>query len=99
MGDVRESARVSVNGQVVQTLWSVPFECNISKFVTAGNNTLKIEVTNLPANAIAELDRQKVEWRKFKEINVVDLNYKKTTYANWAPMPSGLLGPVKVLKY
>lgn len=96
LGDVRESARVLVNGQAVTTLWSVPFECKIGKFLKKGENTLRIEVTNLPANAIADLDRRNVEWRKFKEINFVDINYKKTTYSNWKLMPSGLLGPVKL---
>ena len=94
LGDVRESARVIVNGQTVTTLWSVPFECNIGKFLKKGENKLQLEVTNLPANAIADLDRRKVEWRIFKEINFVDINYKKSNYGNWQPMPCGLLGPV-----
>ena len=62
-----------------------------------GKNTLRIEVTNLPANRIADMDRQGVAWRKMKEINVVDINYKKTSYANWKPVESGLNGKV-VLK-
>jgi len=96
LGDVRESARVLVNGKAVATLWSVPFECNIRKYLKEGENKLQIEVTNLPANAIADLDRRKVEWRKFKEINFVDINYKKSNYGDWQPMTSGLLGPVKI---
>jgi len=96
LGDVRESARVIVNGQPVTTLWSVPFECKIGKFLKKGVNSLQIEVTNLPANAIADLDRRKVEWRMFKEINMVDINYKKSDYSMWKPMPSGLLGPVRI---
>jgi hypothetical protein len=31
------------------------------------------------------------------EINVVDINYKKTTYAHWKPMPSGLNSEVKLI--
>jgi len=38
-----------------------------------------------------------VPWRRFKEINVVDLNYKKTSYAHWTPLPSGLNGQVKLI--
>jgi len=97
LGDVRESARIIVNGKNVATLWSVPFECNISKYMKKGENTLQIEVTNLPANAIADLDRRGVEWRIFKEINFVDINYKSSNYSNWKPMPSGLLGSVKLI--
>ncbi|MFA6581976.1 MAG: hypothetical protein WCS79_09250, partial [Paludibacter sp.] len=80
----------------VTTLWSVPFECNIGKYLKKGENSLQIEVTNLPANAIAELDRQKVDWRIFKEINFVDVNYKNSKYGGWKPVPSGLLGPVEI---
>ena len=29
-------------------------------------------------------------WRKMKEINVVDINYKKTSYAEWKPVKSGI---------
>ena len=62
-----------------------------------GKNEIRIEVTNLPANRIADLDRKGVKWRKMEEINVVDLNYKNTTYEGWAPMPSGLNSYVKLL--
>ncbi|MDD7160091.1 MAG: hypothetical protein PUH68_07005, partial [Bacteroidales bacterium] len=57
-------------------------------------NTIRIEVTNLPANRIADLDRRGVAWRKMKDINVVDINYKRTTYENWEPVKSGLCGRV-----
>lgn len=96
LGDVRESARVIVNGQLVTTLWSIPFECKIGRFLKKGQNSIQIEVTNLPANAIADLDRRKVPWRMFKEINMVDRNYKKSDYSSWKPEPSGLLGPVRI---
>lgn len=42
------------------------------------------------------MDRRGIPWRKMKEINVVDINYKKTSYANWTPMPSGLNSEVKL---
>ena len=64
----------------------------------AGDNELRIEVTNLPANRIADLDRRGVPWRKMEEINVVDINYKKTTYDQWSPVPSGLNAPVRLIR-
>ena len=97
LGDVRESARVRVNGQDAGTAWCVPFHIAVGKYLKSGLNTIEVEVTNLPANRIAELDRQLVPWRRFKEINVVDLNYKKTGYAHWAPLPSGLNSQVKLI--
>jgi hypothetical protein len=43
------------------------------------------------------MDRQNIPWRKFKEINFVDINYKETGYGHWKPVLSGLLGPVKLI--
>jgi len=54
-------------------------------------------VTNLPANRIRNLDSKGVQWRKFNEINVVDINYKKTTYEGWELMKSGLNSEVKLI--
>ena len=98
LGDVRESARVYVNDNFVGCAWSVPFILDCKDAFKAGKNTLRIEVTNLPANRISEMDRQGVKWRKFDEINVVDINYKKTSYANWEAVKSGLNSSVTLLK-
>ena len=98
LGDVRESARVYINGKYIGCAWAVPYILNCQDVLVKGKNTIRIEVTNLPANRIAELDRQGVKWRKMKEINVVDINYKKTTYENWSPVPSGLNGKVKLVE-
>jgi hypothetical protein len=98
LGDVRESARVYINGQFIGCAWSVPFVLDCQQTLKAGDNELRIEVTNLPANRIADLDRRGVKWRKMEEINVVDINYKKTTYDQWEPMPSGLNSAVKLVR-
>lgn len=91
LGDVRESARVYINDIYIGTAWCVPYTLNIpANILRKGRNTLRIEVTNLPANRIAHYDRRGIPWRKFNEINVVDLNYKKTTYENWKPVMSGI---------
>ncbi|WP_319504164.1 glycosyl hydrolase [Bacteroides graminisolvens] len=97
LGDVRESAKVIINNKSVATLWAVPFRCMIGKYLKLGINTIEIEVTNLSANRIADLDRRGKEWRVFKEINMVDRNYNKTGYANWESVPSGLLTPVRLI--
>lgn len=99
LGDVRESARVYVNGTYLGIVWAVPFTVNCQNALRKGWNDIRIEVTNLPANRIADLDRKGVKWRKFNEINIVDLNYKKTNYAGWTPVKSGLNSPVSLLSY
>ena len=98
LGDVRESARVYINNKFIGCAWAVPFILDCKNTLRAGKNTLRIEVTNLPANRIADMDRRGVEWRKMKEINVVDINYKRTKYDQWAPVPSGLNSDVKLMR-
>ena len=96
LGDVRESARVYINGQFVGCAWAVRFILDCRNTLKKGKNELRIEVTNLPANRISDMDRRAVPWRKMKEINVVDINYKKTTYESWQPVKSGLNGEVRL---
>ena len=97
LGDVRESARVYLNDQFLGCAWAVPYILDCRNALKKGRNELRIEVTNLPANRISDLDRKGVKWRKMKEINVVNINYQKTTYADWTPMPSGLNSEVKLI--
>jgi hypothetical protein len=97
LGDVRESARVYINGQFIGCAWAVPFVLDCRNTLRKGKNTLRIEVTNLPANRISDLDRRGVKWRKFNEINVVDIDYKRTTYDTWQPMKSGLNSNIKLI--
>ncbi len=96
LGDVRESARVYINDKFIGCAWSVPYTLECGNVFKEGNNTVRIEVTNLPANRIADLDRKGVEWRKFNEINIVNIHYKKSLYDTWAPVESGLNSPVKL---
>lgn len=66
LGDVRESARVRINGQEAGCAWAVPYQLKVGQFLKPGKNHIEIEVTNLPANRIAELDRQGVQWQQIQ---------------------------------
>ena len=96
LGDVRESAVVRINGKEVATLFAVPFETQIGNYLKDGENRLEIDVTNLPANRIADYDRKGREWRIFHEINFVNIAYKNTLFDTWDTVPSGLLGPIGI---
>ena len=99
LGDVRESARVYINDRFIGCAWSVPFQLDCKNALKKGVNEIRIEVTNLPANRIADMDRKGIKWRKMEEINVVDINYKNTTYDQWEPVKSGLNSTVSLIKY
>ncbi|HEX7631732.1 MAG TPA: glycosyl hydrolase, partial [Lacunisphaera sp.] len=83
LGDVRETARVFINGTETDLVWSLPMRTKIGAFLKSGKNTLALEITNLAANRIRDLDRRKVEWKKFHEINFVNIFYQSFNAADW----------------
>lgn len=100
LGDVRESARVYINNEYVGCAWSVPFVLDCTKALRAGSNTVRIDVTNLPANRIRQMDKNGTVWRIFDDINFSVIsagNGVGTTadsFAAWALTPSGLASEV-----
>jgi hypothetical protein len=94
LGDVRESARVWVNDQPAGVAVAHPFLVDVTDQIQPGKNEICIEVTNLSANRVLDLDRRGVAWKKFHDINLVDPLYKAFDASAWDLTPSGLLGPV-----
>ncbi len=92
-----ESAKVIVNGQDAGMVWSNPFEINIGKYLKKGKNTIQIEVSNLMANRIRYMDRNKIEWRNYHEINFVNIDYKPFDASHWKVQPSGLDGEIQLI--
>lgn len=92
-----ESARIIVNGHDAGIIWSLPFKESIGRYLKEGENRIEIEVCNLMANRIRYMDRNKMEWRKYHEINFVNINYKNFDAAGWKIQPSGLDGEVKII--
>jgi hypothetical protein len=97
LGRVCESARVRLNGKHAGTLWSIPFKIRIGRYLREGENELELEVTNLSANRIRDIDRRGVNWKKFYDINFVSIKYGKFNASDWALVDSGLLGPVRLV--
>ncbi|WP_304233517.1 glycosyl hydrolase [Jiulongibacter sediminis] len=94
--DVRESARIRLNGTEIGTLWANPFEIQLPE-LKKKNNLLEIEVTNLAANRIKAKEMRGEEWKIFYEINMVNKDYQKFDATLWKPMPSGLIGDIKLI--
>jgi hypothetical protein len=65
-----------------------------SKLIKAKENKLRVEIRNLDANRIIWMDRRKIPWQNFF---FVDVTYNDFNAAGWNPVPSGLIGPVKLL--
>ncbi|UCG49329.1 MAG: hypothetical protein JSU94_05995 [Phycisphaerales bacterium] len=97
LGRVCESVRVRINGRSAGTLFSVPFQIRLGQFLREGVNLLELEVTNLTANRIADMDRRKIPWKRYHDINFVNMQYNEFDASDWAPMDSGLIGPVHLI--
>lgn len=61
VGDVRESARIIINGKEAGIVWYIPSKINIGRYLKPGQNTIRIEVANLMANRIINMDKRKIE--------------------------------------
>jgi hypothetical protein len=95
LGVVGESARVKLNGRDLGTLVAAPWRVYAGALKPRGN-VLEVEVTNLAANRIRDLDRRGVAWRVFNDINLVNVDYKPFDASGWPVRDSGLLGPVRL---
>lgn len=96
LGDVRESARVWLNGEYIGCAWAVPFIIDCGNTIHEGENSLRIEVTNLPANRISQMDRQGTVWRIFEDINMSNIS-GSNDFSSWQPVPSGLNSSVTLI--
>jgi hypothetical protein len=94
LGEVREIAEVSINGNPAGVCWKRPHRIDITKWAKAGRNAISIDITNLLINKILGAptpDYAGLEPLRFQ------LPQEKTTIP--VPLPSGLLGPVRVVPY
>jgi hypothetical protein len=89
LGDVRATARVSVNGREVGVLWKKPYRIDVTSAVHGGANGLRVEVTNLWPNRIIG-DQSLPADKRFTHTNITKFK------ADTPLMPSGLLGPVNL---
>lgn len=86
LGKVERIAEVRINGRRVGTLWTYPYEADITDFVVDGRNTLTVDVTGSWFNRLVyDAARPEAE--------------RKTWVLRWpdrsAPLrESGLMGPV-----
>jgi len=92
LGEVEVMARVRFNGKEIGTCWIAPYKLEITGDLKQGENVLEIEVANLWPNRLigdARLPEEKrVTWTTLTN-----------AYSADSPLlPSGLIGPVRVLK-
>jgi hypothetical protein len=91
LGSVKNLAEVTVNGKNLGIVWKEPFRVNVTGALRPGANAVEITVTNLWVNRIIG-DMQPGATRKY---TFTPMEF----YTAASPLlPSGLLGPVHVIR-
>jgi hypothetical protein len=90
---VREAAEVYVNGQNLGVVWHPPYQLNVKPALHVGENNLRIVVGNSAINVLAGQmapDYRLLNARYGNRFTPQDME-------NLRPLPSGILGPVRLL--
>ena len=91
LGDVKNIAEVFLNGKSQGTVWKNPFKINLTEGIKTGDNTLEIKVTNLWRNRLIGDAQPDVKTK----LTFTTMPFYQ---ANAPLLPSGLMGPVVILK-
>jgi hypothetical protein len=81
-------ARVFLNGHALGTLWTAPWQVDLTGDLKPGRNKLEIEVVNLWRNRLIG-DQDKPERDRITKSNVIPAKGEEL-------FPSGLMGPVLI---
>ncbi len=95
LGEVRDCARVKLNGKDYGVLLGPAFMVKVDN-LRQGKNRLEVEVTNVATNRIRDLDLRGVNWKKFHDINFVNIDYEPFDASGWPVREAGLTGKVEV---
>ena len=90
---IREAAVIYINEKRAGSLWCPPYKLNISKYLQAGENKIRVVVGNTALNYMAG--------RKLPDYKLLNLRYGERFQAQEmekvVPQPSGLLGKISLI--
>jgi hypothetical protein len=89
LGDVKNLAVVTVNKKSLGTVWHAPYRVDVTRALRPGVNTITIAVTNAWVNRMIGDQQSGAKRYTFTVIHPYT--------ADSALLPSGLLGPVRIL--
>ncbi|MGE0104150.1 MAG: glycosyl hydrolase [Blastocatellales bacterium] len=90
---IRDAATIFVNDRRAGSLWCPPYAIEIGNLIRPGENSIRIEAGNTAINHLAG--------RRLPDYRLLNLRYgerfRPQDMENLQPLPSGLLGPVRVV--
>lgn len=91
---VREAAQVFVNDRLAGAVWKPPYKIEITGMLNIGTNQIRIVVENTAINRLAG--------QSLPDYRLLNSRYGQRFVAqgmdNLQPLPSGLLGPVRLIE-
>jgi hypothetical protein len=96
LGVVYDLARVKLNGNDLGVVWCPPWRVEVTGAIQAANNQLEIEVANRWPNRM--IGDQQPPAANARSASRYTLSTHEPYHARSALIPSGLLGPVRVLE-
>jgi hypothetical protein len=91
LGDVKNIAVVALNGKALGTYWKAPFRVDVTSALKPGANNLEVKVINLWVNRLIG-DQQEGVAKKYTYTS------QQFYRADSPLLPSGLIGPVEVVR-
>ena len=92
---IREAAVIYVNDQRIGSVWSPPYAIDVTGKLKAGGNKIRIEVANLAVNYMASIKLPNYNYagvtREFGN------RFQPQNMNLIQPLPSGLMGPVRLV--
>jgi hypothetical protein len=90
---VREAALIFVNNRFVGAVWLPPYQVDVTQYLHAGDNQLKIVVGNLAINEMAGrvLPSYRLLNDRYGE------RFRAQDLTNLEPLPSGILGELRLV--
>jgi hypothetical protein len=92
-GPVREAALVYINDQLAGSVWRPPYEIDVTKLVRPGALHIRVVVANVAINHLAG--------RPLPDYRLLNLRYgerfQPQDMKDLQPVPSGLLGPIRLI--
>jgi hypothetical protein len=97
LGDVRDLAKITLNGKELGVLWKPPYRVDASAALRPGRNVLEVAVTNEWTNRIVG-DRQLPPESRILpgDMEIPPMMLHGPFAGPSEPLPSGLLGPVEI---
>ena len=92
---IREAAVVYINGQRAGSIWCPPYTLDVTGKLKAGDNQIRIEVANLAVNYMASIPFPNYDYRALTR--KYGNRFQPQDLREIQPLPSGLLGPVRLV--